>query len=100
MTDIKRDMLIGMNWIQKTDMTIKEEKVKLNTMKNEIFDWLKDLKKVFETILKEKLLLSREKINYKIILKTKEIKSLLLISIRLKEQQVIKEYLDEIMRKE
>ena len=31
-------MLIGMNWIQKTDMTIKKEKVELNTMENEIPD--------------------------------------------------------------
>ena len=29
-------MLIDMNWIQKTDMTIKKERMKLNTIKNEV----------------------------------------------------------------
>ena len=38
--------------------------------------------------------------NYEINLKTKEIKSLSLILIRLEEQQIIKEYLDEIIKKE
>ena len=57
----------------------------LNVIENEISEWLKDLKKVFETILKRELLSSYEEINHKINLKIKEIKSLLLIFIRLKK---------------
>ena len=68
-------------------------------IENKISDWLENLKEVFKTILKRELLFSREKVNYKITLKTEEIKSLLLILIRLKEQQTIKKYLNEIMRK-
>ena len=93
-------MLIGMDWIQKTDMTIKKEKVKLNTIKNEISNWLRDLKKVFETISEEELPLSREEVDYKITLKTKEIKLLSLIVTRSEEQQIIKEYLNKMLRKE
>ena len=60
---------------------------------------MKDLKKVFETISKEKLLSYRDEINYEIILKTKKIKSLSLISIRLEKQEIVKEYLNKIIRK-
>ena len=67
-------------------MTIRKEKVKLNTMRNEIPDWLENLKKMFKTISKKELLLSRKKVDYKITLKIKEIKSSLLISIKLEEQ--------------
>ena len=93
-------MLIGMNWIQKTDLTIKEEKIDLNVMKNEILKWLENLKKVFETILEGKLLLSRERMNYKITLRTEKIKSSLLILIRPEKQQIVKEYLNDIIKKE
>ena len=54
----------------------------LNVIENEILKWLKDLKEVFETILERKLLFSRREVNYKINLKTKEIKLLLLILTR------------------
>ena len=79
-------MLIEMDWIQKTDLTIREKKMNLNVMENEISKWLKDLKKVFETISEKELLSSCKEVDYKITLKTKEIKSLLLILTRLKEQ--------------
>ena len=69
-------------------------------MKNEISKWLKDLKEIFETILKGELLFNREGVNYEINLKTEEIKPLLLILTRLEEQQIVKKYLDEMMKKE
>ena len=75
-----------MNWIQKTNLTIREEKMNLNVIENEISKWLKDLKKVFETKLEKELLFNYEEINYKINLKIKKIKSLLLILIKLKKQ--------------
>ena len=66
-------------------MIIKEKKIEVNVIKNEISKWLKDLKKIFETILERKLLLNYEKVNYEIILKIKEIKSSSLIPIKLKK---------------
>ena len=58
------------------------------------------MKKVFKTILKEKLSSHRNEMNYKIILKTEKIKLLLLIFIRLEKQEIVKEYLNEIIKKE
>ena len=60
-------------------MTKKE--IKFNILENEIFEWLKDLKEIFEIISKRKLLFYRDEINYEIILKIKKIKLLLLIFI-------------------
>ena len=74
--------------------------MEFNVMENEISEWLKDLKKVFEIIFKEKLLLKRERVDYEITLKIEKIKPSLLIFIRLKKQQIIKEYLTEIIKKE
>ena len=54
-------------------------------MENEISEWLKDLKEVFETISEEKLSSYRKEIDHEITLKTDRIKSSSLISIRLKE---------------
>ena len=68
-------------------------------MKNEILEWLKNLKEVFKIISKKKLLFSRERVDHEITLKTKKIKSLLLISIKLEEQQIMKKYLNEIIKK-
>ena len=79
-------------------MTKKE--IEFNTLKNEIFKWLKNLKKVFEEISKRKLLLYRNKVNHEITLKTKKIKSLLLILTQSKKQKIVKEYLNEMIRKE
>ena len=93
-------MLIEINWIQKTGTTVTEKEIKFNVLKNEILKWLKDLKEVFEEISKEELLPHRDEVNYEIILKTEKIKSLLLISIRLKKQEIVKEYLNEMTRKE
>ena len=58
----------------------------LNVIKSKISKWLKDLKEIFRTILKDELLLNRKEVNYKINLKTEEIKSLLLILTRLEKQ--------------
>ena len=66
-------------------MTIRKEKMDLNIIKSKIPKWLKDLKKIFETISKDELLFSRKEVNHEINLKTKKIKSLLLILIRLEE---------------
>ena len=79
-------------------MTKKE--IKFNTLENEILEWLKDLKKVFETIFERELLSRRHEVNYEIILKIKKIKSSSLISTRSKEQEIVKECLNEIIRKE
>ena len=57
-------------------------------MENEILEWLKDLKEIFETILKEKLLFICKRVDYEIKLKIKEIKSSLLIFIRLEKQNI------------
>ena len=57
-----------------------------NTFKNKVLKWLKNLKKVFKTILKGNLLLNCKEVNYKIMLKTKKIKLLPLIFIRLEKQ--------------
>ena len=54
-------------------------------MENEISDWLENLKKVFETISERELSFNREEVNYKITLKIKEIKLLLLILIKLEK---------------
>ena len=99
MTDILRNILVKIDWIQKIRVTVKEERIKFNTLKGEILKWLKNLKKVFSTISEEKLLFSRKEIDYEIKLRTKEIKSLLLISIRLKKQQIIKKYLNKMLKK-
>ena len=93
-------MLVGMDWIQKTDVTVSRKKMKFNVLKSKISEWLKDLKKVFETILEGELSSSRDEVNHEITLKTKEIKSLLLIPIRSKEQKIVKEYLNEMLKKE
>ena len=58
----------------------------LNVMESEIPEWLEDLRKVFGTISEEELLFSHEGVDYEITLKINEIKSSLLISIRLKKQ--------------
>ena len=100
MIDIKRDILIEINWIQKIDVIMTREKIKFNVLKSKILKWLKNLKKVFETIFEEELPSSRDKVDHEIILKIKEIKPSLLISTKSKEQEIIKEYLDEILRKE
>ena len=69
-------------------------------LENEIPKWLEDLKKVFGTIPKEKLSSSRDEVDHEIVLKTKKIKSLPLILTRLKEQEIVKEYLNEMTKKE
>ena len=74
--------------------------MEFNVIENKIPKQLEDLRKIFKTVPKRELLSSREGIDYKITLKTKEIKSLLLIPTRLEEQQIVKEYLDEMIRKE
>ena len=51
----------------------------LNVIKSKIFKWLKELKKVFETILERELSFSYKEVNYEIILKIEEIKSSSLI---------------------
>ena len=89
-----------MNWIQKTDVIVIKKKMKFNIIKNKILEWLKDFKKVFGTISKEELLLYRERIDYEITLKTDKIKPSSLISIRSKKQYIVKEYLNEIIKKE
>ena len=61
---------------------------------------MENLKKVFETISKEELSSYRDGMDYEIILKTKKIKPSSLILTRSKEQEIIKEYLNEIMKKE
>ena len=79
---------------------MEKKRIEFNMMKNEILEWLKDLKEVFETRLKEELLLSRERVDYEITLKTNEIKSSSLIFIRLEKQHIVKKYLDEMVRKD
>ena len=59
--------------------------MKFNVLENEISKWLKDLEKVFRKISKKELSSSRNRVNHEIILKTKKIKSLLLISIQLEK---------------
>ena len=54
---------------------------------------------MFETISKGELLLNHERVDYEITLKTNEIKSSLLISIRSEEQHIVKKYLNEMIRK-
>ena len=93
-------MLVGMNWIQKTKVIVIKEEMKFNVLKNEILEWLKDLKEVFRTISKEELSFHRYEMDYEITLRIKKIKSLLLISIRSKKQESVKEYLNEMTRKE
>ena len=73
--------------------------MKFNVIKNEILEWLKNLKEIFETISKEKLSLSYEKVDHKITLKTKKIKSSSLILTRSEEQQIVKKYLNEMTKK-
>ena len=93
-------MLIGMDWIQKTSVIVIRKEIEFNVLENEISKWLKDLRKVFEEILEKELSSYRDGVNYEIILRTEKIKSLLLIFTRLKEQEIVKEYLNEMTRKE
>ena len=89
-----------MDWIQKTGTLVKKRKIEFNTIKDKISEWLKDLKEVFETILKKELPSSYKEVNYEITLKTNEIKSLSLISIRSEKQYIVKKYLDQMLRKD
>ena len=74
--------------------------MKFNVLKNEILEWLKDLKEVFGIISKRKLSFHRYEIDYEITLRTEKIKSSLLISTRLEKQKIIKKYLNKMTRKE
>ena len=78
-------MLIKMDWIQKINIIVINGKMEFNILKNEILEWLKDLKKVFGTILERELLLHYDGVDYEIILKTEKIKFLSLIFIRSKK---------------
>ena len=73
--------------------------MEFNVIKHEISEWLKNLKKIFKTIFERELLLSYERVDHEITLKIKKIKSLSLILIRLEEQQIVKKYLNEIIKK-
>ena len=55
---------------------------------------------MFEIISEREVSPHRNEINHEITLKTKKIKSLLLILTRLKEQEIVKEYLNEMTKKE
>ena len=57
------------------------------------------MKKIFETIPEGKLPSRRDEIDHEIILKIEKIKSSSLIPIKLEEQEIIKEYLNEIMKR-
>ena len=92
-------MLIEINWIYKTDVTITEREMKFNVLENEILEQLENLKKVFETILERELLPRYEEMNYEITLKTEKIKPLSLIFTRSKKQKIIREYLNEMIKK-
>ena len=74
--------------------------MKFNVLDNEIPEWLKDLKEVFGEISERELLSYRNEVNYEITLKIKKIKPLLLILIRLEKQEIIKKYLNEMIKKE
>ena len=74
--------------------------MKFDVLKSEIPKWLENLRKVFEEISKRELSSHRDGVNHEITLKTEKIKSLLLIPIRSEKQKIIKEYLDEMTRKE
>ena len=89
-----------MNWIQKTNIIVTKEEMRFNVLESEISEWLKDLRGIFETISEEELLSRRDEVNYEITLKTKKIKPSLLISIRSEKQEIIKKYLNEIIKKE
>ena len=36
MTDIKRDMLIDIDWIQKTGVSVKKKRIKFNMIENKV----------------------------------------------------------------
>ena len=93
-------MLVEMNQIQKTGTTVIRKGIRFNVLENEIPEQLKDLKKVFKEISERELLSHRDGVDYEITIKTEKIKSLLLISTRSEKQKIIKEYLDEMTKKE
>ena len=74
--------------------------MKFNVLESKILEWLKNLKKVFKTISERELLSRRNEVDYEITLKTEKIKSSLLIFTRSKKQKIIKEYLNEMTKKE
>ena len=74
--------------------------MEFNVLENKILKQLEDLKKVFKIISKKELLLHYDKVNYEITLRSEKIKSSLLIPTRLERQEIIREYLDEIIKKE
>ena len=76
-----------------------KEKMEFYVLENEIPEWLKDLKKIFETISERELSSSRVGVDHEIILKTETIKSSSFILIRSKEQEIVKKYLDKMMKK-
>ena len=73
--------------------------MEFNALENDISEWLEDLKKVFEEILKEELPPHRDEVDHEITLKIEKIKPSLLILTRSKKQENVKEYLNEMIRK-
>ena len=61
---------------------------------------IKGPKKVFRTISERELSSHRDRVNYEITLRTEKIKLSLLILIRSKKQRIVKEYLNEMTKKE
>ena len=55
---------------------------------------------MFKEISKRELSSYRNEVNYEITLKTEKIKSLLLIFTRSEKQEIVKEYLNKMIRKE
>ena len=72
--DIKRDMLVEMDWIQKTGATVTKEGIGFNVLENEIPEWLEDLKEVFEEIPEGELPPHRDGVDHEITIKTEKIK--------------------------
>ena len=91
-TKLNWDAVLEVDWIDQTRWGMS------NMETTELPNWLKEYEQVFQS--KKTGLSSRRKgVNHVINLKEPEPKSSLLISTKLEEQQFIKNYLDDLLRK-
>lgn len=99
----KKDIIVGQDWLNTMKLvinwTIRE--LELNQTEIEkISDWLEDLVQVFEKFPDKRLSLIRPEMDHEINLIQESILSVLLISEKPQDHEIVKAYLDKILKKE
>lgn len=98
----KRDIIIKRNWFRsmKSIINWNDESLELDNMQvEELLEWLKDLKEIFEDFPEETLSLERSSMDHAINLIQDQISSSSLIFEKTQDHQFIRETLDEMTRK-